>query len=147
MKFKDANECLKAGVTPEVMAACITNPEILRPDALKSILDFEEEIWNKLHPEGTDQLGLLLPWGNHHGSSLPFRFRYGEVTVWTGYNKHGKSEVLNHCILDLCWQGDKALICSLEVSAPETYRKLLRMAMGRREVCGLDERDQFLEHL
>lgn len=143
MRFKDANECLQAGVTPEVMAACIATPEVLHPDKLKGIFDFEKEIWEKFHPEGTDQLGLLLPWGNHHGSSLAFRFRYGEVTIWTGYNKHGKSEVLNHCIVDLCWQGEKALICSLEVSAAETYRKVIRMALGRREACPKEERDQF----
>lgn len=145
MRYKDANECLQAGVTAEAMGRCVADPEVLRPAALKSIYDFEEEIWKKLHPEGTDQMGLLLPWGNRNGSSLPFRFRYGEVTVWTGYNKHGKSEVLNHCIVDLCWQGDKALICSLEVQAPETYRKLIRMAMGRREVCEKEDRASFRE--
>ena len=65
--------------------------------------------------------------------------------MWTGYNKHGKSEVLNHTIVDLCWQGDRALICSLEVQAPETYRKLIRMTQARREVCSPQERDQFKE--
>ena len=142
-RFKDANACLQAAVAPEAMAGCIANPEVLRPPAFKSILDFEQEIWEKFHPEGVEQMGLLLPWGNQHGSSLPFRFRYGEVTVWTGFNKHGKSEVLNHVVVDLCWQGERALICSLEIAAPETYRKLIRMAMGRRDVCSRDERDQF----
>ena len=145
MRYKDANECLQAGVPREPMAACIASPEVLHPEKLKGIFDFEQKIWQKFHPEGIDQLGLLLPWGNQNGSSLPFRFRYGEVTVWTGYNKHGKSEVLNHCISDLCWQGDKALICSLEVSAEETYRKLIRMNMARREVIGKEEREQFRE--
>lgn len=144
-RFKDANECLTAGVPFEVMQRCIEQPEVLRPPALKNIYDFEQQIWEKFHPEGLDQVGLLLPWGNHFGSSLPFRFRYGETTVWTGYNKHGKSEVLNHCIIDLCWQGDKALICSLEIQAPESYRKLIRMVMGRRDVCDRAERALFRE--
>jgi hypothetical protein len=117
--------------------------EVLRPDHLKDIFDFEEEIWAKFHPADDAALGLRLPWGNSCGSSLPFRFRHGEVTVWTGYNKHGKSEVLNHCTIDLCWQGEKALVCSLEIQAPETYRKLIRMAMGRRDVCALEDREQF----
>jgi hypothetical protein len=145
MRFKDANECLMAGLTAAAMAACIANPEVLRPDKLKSIFDFEREIWEKFYPEGSDKLGLLLPWGNRNGSSLPFRFRYGEVTVWTGYNKHGKSEVLNNCIVDLCWQGDRALICSLEIQAPETYRKLIRMATGKRHVVAKDQRETFRE--
>jgi twinkle protein len=144
-RFKDANECLQAGVSAQVMADCVVNAEVLRPAALKCILDFEREIWEKFHPDGREQMGLLLPWGNRHGSSLPFRFRYGEVTVWTGYSKHGKSELLNHVILDLCWQGDRALVCSLEVSAPETYRKLIQMALARRDVCAKEEREQFRE--
>lgn len=145
MKYKDINECLQAGVAVAVIAFCIAQPEVLHPSKLKSIYDFEQDIWDKFHPEGTEQMGLLLPWGNHFGKSLPFRFRYGEVTVWTGFNKHGKSEVLNHCIVDLCWQGERALICSLEIQAPETYRKVIRMAMGRRDVCAKEERAQFRE--
>jgi len=145
MKYKDANECLQAGVTSEAMAACVRNAEVIRPDRLKEIYDFEPEIWEKFFPSGKEQTGLLLPWGNRFGSSLPFRFRYGEVTVWTGFNKHGKSEVLNHVIIDLCWQGDKAVICSLEVGTPETYRKLIRMAMGKRDVIRREEREKFRE--
>lgn len=145
MRFKDANECLQANLTPEAMAECVRNAEVVRPDKLKDIFDFENEIWEKFFPSGKEQMGLLLPWGNHFGSSLPFRFRNGEVTVWTGFNKHGKSEVLNHVIIDLCWQGEKAMICSLEVSAPETYRKLIRMAMGTRNVIDPEERERFRE--
>lgn len=144
-RYKDINECLMAGVTRETILACVSSPEIITPAKLKDVYAFEEEIWQKFHPTGTEQLGLLLPWGNFHGSSLAFRFRYGEVTVWTGYNKHGKSEVLNHVIVDLCWQGQRALLCSLEVQAPETYRKLIRMVMGRRDVCPPEERATFRE--
>lgn len=53
-RYKDANECLQDAVPLATMAACVANPEVLRPDALKSILDFEDEIWKKLHPEGSD---------------------------------------------------------------------------------------------
>ncbi len=144
-RFKDINECLMAGVAAAVVAGCVAAPEIIQPDRLKDIYAFAEEIWRKFHPSGVDQIGLTLPWGNYHGSSMPFRFRYGEVTVWTGYNKHGKSEVLNHCMVDLCWQGDRALICSLEVQAAETYRKLIRMTQARRDVCAPEEREQFAE--
>jgi hypothetical protein len=143
MRYKDANACLMAGVSAAEMAECIREPEIIRPEQLKDIYDFELAIWEKFHPEGRDQLGLLLPWGNSNGSSLPFRFRYGEVSLWTGYTKHGKSEVLNHCIIDLCWQGERAMICSLEIAAAETYRKLIRMSQGKRRVCEKDEREQF----
>jgi twinkle protein len=144
-RFKDINECLQAEVVPAAIAQCVAVAEILKPEKLKDIYEFEQAIWQKFHPDGTDQVGLTLPWGNYHGSNLPFRFRYGEVTVWTGFNKHGKSEVLNHCIIGLCWQGDKALICSLEVSAPETYRKLIRMTQAKRMVCSVEDQALFRE--
>ena len=143
-RYKDANECLQAGVTAEAMAACLENTEVLRPDRLKAIYDFEEDIWQKFHPSSQDQLGLTLPWGNAFGSSLPFRFRHGELTVWTGFNKHGKSEVLNYNIVNMVFrQGQRALVCSLEVQAPETYRKLIRMAAGQRDVIAPEERALF----
>jgi len=145
VRYKDINECLQAGVDVSVVMGCVSGAEVIKPDKLKDIYTFENAIWEKFHPSGTAQLGLLLPWGNWFGSSLKFRFRYGEVTVWTGYNKHGKSEVLNHCVIDLCWQGERALVCSLEVQAPVTYQKLIRMALGRRDVCGKEERAQFRE--
>lgn len=142
MKYKDINECLQAGVAGVVIIACVAAAEVIKPEKLKGIFEFEKAIWQKFHSSGTEQLGLTLPWGNQFGSSLAFRFRYGEVTVWTGFNKHGKSEVLNHCVIDLCWQGEKVLICSLEVQAAETYRKLLRMthAMSNAQI-----RDGFVE--
>ncbi len=127
VRFKDANECLQAGLEAEAMRRAVEQAEVVRPDRLKAPDDFESEIWEKFHPSGRDQLGYVLPWGNRHGSSLPFRFRLGEVTVWSGHNGHGKSQVLNHVIVDLAWQGMKSLLCSFEMNAPETYRRLIRM--------------------
>lgn len=144
-RYKDINECLQAGMDASVVTNCVSGAEVIKPDKLKDIYAFENAIWDKFHSEDTAQSGLRLPWGNWFGSSLQFRFRYGEVTVWTGYNKHGKSEVLNHCVIDLCWQGERALVCSLEVQAPVTYQKLIRMALGRRDVCGKEERALFRE--
>lgn len=126
-RFKDANECLQAGVAPEVMAACLHAAEVITPERLKAIYDFEQQIWEKFHATGREQLGYVLPWGNTNGKSMPFRFRMGEVTVWTGHNGHGKSQVLNHVLVDLAWQGLRSLICSFEMAAPETYRRLIRM--------------------
>ncbi len=126
-RYKDANECLQAGVPADVMTACLHSAEVITPERLRGIYDFEQEIWEKFHATGREQLGYVLPWGNSHGSSLPFRFRLGEVTVWTGHNGHGKSQVLNHILVDMAWQGLRSIICSFEMAAPETYRRLIRM--------------------
>lgn len=127
VRYKDANECLVAGLEATTMRASVAAEEVIRPERLKGIYDFEQAIWEKFHPTGREQLGYVLPWGNRHGSSLPFRFRLGEVTVWSGHNGHGKSQVLNHVVVDLAWQGVRTLLCSFEMTAPETYRRLIRM--------------------
>ena len=147
---KDANECLQAGVTVEAMQECLKNAEIITPERLKAIYDFEQEIWEKFHPSGRAQMGYTLPWGNSNDSSLPFRFRLGEVTCWSGHNGHGKSQVLNHCVVDLAWQGLRTLICSFEMAAPETYRRLIRMvrAEAKPAECAREEfRDRCLKPL
>lgn len=141
-RYKDANECLQAGVSVETMRECVATAEVVKPEKLKSIYDFEEQIWEKFHPTTKELQGLALPWGNQNNSSLPFRFRPGEVTVWSGFNGHGKSQVLNHVIVDLANQGQRGLIASLEMQAPETYRRILRVAHGRQEIVALNERDQ-----
>lgn len=142
-RYKDANACLQAGVTRDAMLEALAAPEIIKPHKLKSASELGDEIWSKFHPQGIDQLGHPLPWGNRHGSSLPFRIRRGEVTVWSGYNKHGKSEVLNHVVVDLAWRDERVMIASLEVQAAQTYHKLLRMITCRRTAYGVDERHRF----
>jgi twinkle protein len=130
-RYKDPNECLMAGVVAEVMRGAVLNGRVIKPDILKAATEFKQAIWEKFFPTSRDQIGLPLPWGNANGKSMPFHFRYGEVTVWTGFNKHGKSQVLNHVVVDLVARGEKALICSLEMKAPETYRRCIRVATGK----------------
>ena len=141
--FKDANACLQQGVTQAQMDEAMANPDIIKPAKLKTARDLKQEIWEKFHPTDQSQIGHPLPWGNRNGSSLPFRFRQGEVTVWSGYNKHGKSEVLNHVCVDLAWRGERVMIASLEVQAAQTYQKLIRMITCRKTVFARDEQDRF----
>lgn len=148
-QFKDANECLQGGLLPEDMVLAVEMAKEIRPDRLRAVYDFAEQIWEKFHPASQEQLGYVLPWGNSHGSSIPFRYRMGEVTVWSGHNGHGKSQVLNHTVVDLGWQGLRSLICSFEVSAPETYRRLIRIASASAKPAGTREaplsRTEFIE--
>lgn len=139
MKYKDANECLQAGVAKTEMDLAIETAVEIRPERLRGIYDFEDGIWQKFHPTGAEQLGWVLPWGNQHGSSLPFRWRVGEVTIASGHNGHGKSQVLNHIVVDLGWQGVRSLVCSMEMTAPETYRRLIRIATGEAKPAGTED--------
>lgn len=56
------------------------------------------------------------------------RLRPGELTVWSGYNKHGKSLVLNQVMLGLVRSGSKVVIASLELQPLETLSRMVCQA-------------------
>lgn len=143
--LKDVNECLVAGVEIEVMRNAIASAVIWKPERLKEVLDFQGAIWEKFFPSDSRLAGLGLPWGNAAGKGLPFHFRPGEVTVWSGFNGHGKSQVLNHVAVDMASVGERILIVSLEMPAEETYRRMIRMVLARRDVITKQEKDVFVE--
>lgn len=122
-RYKDCNECLQAGVLPEVMELCVSQARDFAPVKVKSAAEFEEEFmeeWFEKHIEP----GLLLPW------EFPFRIRMGELTVWTGIEKSGKSTLLGFVLVALMAQGERALMASFEVTPPKTLKKLSRQAFG-----------------
>ena len=71
--------------------------------------------------------GDCMPWK----STYPrFRFRQAEVTVWTGYNGHGKSYALGMVCASLVSQRSKVCIASFEMPARRTLYRLIRQAAG-----------------
>jgi twinkle protein len=67
------------------------------------------------------------------GDELPFKktksklaFRKGEVTLWNGYNGHGKSLFLGQVCVGLCRQGKKVLIASMEMKVGTTLARMCR---------------------
>ena len=72
--------------------------------------------------------GLRLPWPSTHRG---FRFREAEVTVWTGYNGHGKSYALGMVCAGLVAQRAKVCIASFEMPARRTLYRMLRQVSGR----------------
>ena len=53
-------------------------------------------------------------------------FRPGEVTVWAGYNGHKKSFFTGQVALDLCAQGQRVLVASLEMEPVKTLERMAR---------------------
>ncbi len=72
--------------------------------------------------------GLRLPWPSTHNR---FRFREAEVTVWTGYNGHGKSYALGMVCAALVAQESKVCIASFEMPARRTLYRIIRQVSGR----------------
>lgn len=122
-RFKDCNECLQAGVLAEVLKGCVLGARDFAPEKVKSAADFYEEFmaeWFERHLE----TGLQLPW------EFPFRIRMGELTVWTGIEKSGKTTVLGFVLVGLLAQGERALVASFEVTPVRSLKKLSRQAFG-----------------
>lgn len=122
-RYKDCNECLQAGIALEVMRECLATARDFAPEKVKGAGEFEGEFmeeWFEHHVED----GLQLPW------EFPFRVRMGELTVWTGIEKSGKSTLLGFVLVGLLEQGERALLASYEVKPVKSLKKLSRQAFG-----------------
>lgn len=71
--------------------------------------------------------GVDLPWFKVHDL---WRIRRQEVSMWTGFNGHGKSMCLNNVALALMEQGEKVCILSFEMPVYATLARLARQAIG-----------------
>lgn len=122
-RFKDANACLMGGVTAEVMRGCLASAVDFAPKKVVSAAEFYDAFmaeWFERHLEP----GFELPW------NFPFKIRMGELTVWTGIEKSGKTTVLGFVLIALLAQGERALVASFEVTPVKTLKKLSRQTYG-----------------
>jgi twinkle protein len=122
-RYKDCNECLMARVGEQEMRACLEGAMDFAPEKVVAAEAFREafvEEWLERSAEG----GLQLPW------EFPFRIRRGEMTVWTGIEKSGKSTVLGFVQVCLMAQGERCLLASFEVPPVKSLKKLSRQVYG-----------------
>lgn len=124
---KDANECLKKGISAEIIKSCFKNSQTLDPKQLKQAFLFESESYAKFYPVDGIEVGYHCPWGK---VSRKILFRPSELNVWTGINGHGKSQFLGHVILGMLHQGAKICIASLELKPDNFLMRLTRQATG-----------------
>jgi len=125
--FKDANEAHVSGrfVGPDYDDA-MALARTLDPAELRNAGDYGDVLWEELHPSSPDTLGTETPW------DMPWRIRPGEVTVWTGWNGHGKSHLLNNVMLHDMAAGQRCLIASFEMPVAQTLTQITSMMAGRR---------------
>ena len=71
--------------------------------------------------------GQVLPWEKTIGT---IAFRPGEVTLWAGYNGHGKSLALGQFCVGLVTQAKNMCIASLEMKPVITLARMCRQAAG-----------------
>lgn len=122
-RYKDCNDCLKAGVPAEVMRSCLDQARDFAPEKVKNAAEFEAAFLSEWFDHELER-GIPLPFADY------FRIRPGELTVWTGIEKSGKSTLLSYVMTGLMDQGERGLVASLEVKAARTLHKMSRQAWG-----------------
>lgn len=125
---KDANDCLKAGISKDEIMQCIKQAEDFQPATLVSPSHFADKIIEyvknptKLHgtPTAWDKLTEKLK-----------GWRLEELTIWSGRNSSGKSTILNQHIISLAGHGIKSCIASLEMPPARYLRWAIMHFTGK----------------
>ena len=125
LPFKDANDCLQKNVTKEAMQTCFKTAKSCDPIELKSASYFVNEVIDGFYPADDLAIGIKMPWQKTLDKIL---FRPDELSVWTGTNGHGKSQLLGHVILSAMAQNAKVCIASLELKPKRLLMRLTRQA-------------------
>jgi twinkle protein len=130
LPYNDANECLKQGVTRDQMIAFFDQAVIVDPKELRRIDQFKHATIDDLLPNPNSFIGYTTPWEKHHRKLF---LRPDELTLWTGINGHGKSQILGHVLLDCIAQGAKVCIASLEIKPHRLLGRMVRQAAGMKQ--------------
>lgn len=125
LPVKDANEALVHNDwTAEQWKQALVEACTLDPESLRSVGDFAADAWEALHPTNERAIGTEPP------IPMPWRCRHGEVTLWSGINGHGKSQLLMQFAVHDASQGQNVCVASLEMPGAKIAAQLVRMALG-----------------
>lgn len=87
--------------------------------------DYAEEVQAFFHSPEEEAKGARLPFKK---AARCIRFRPHEVTLWGGYNGHGKSLLLGQAVIGFAMQGQKSCIASMEMRPVTTLARMARQA-------------------
>ena len=124
---KDANEYLMQGAEHVDFYTCIQQSKPQDPEELRQASDFMGRVKAMFYPAHDEEkdpslrLDKDLDW---------FDFRPGELTVWTGYNGHGKSLLLSQVLLGLMAQGERVVVFSGEMTPERQIKRMVKQATG-----------------
>lgn len=124
---KDPNEYLLAGADGSDFWECIRSAKPQDPEELRQASEFMSRVKAMFYPAHGEErdpalrLDRDLDW---------FEFRTGELTVWTGYNGHGKSLMLSQVLLGLMAQGERCVVFSGEMTPERQLKRLSKQAAG-----------------
>jgi twinkle protein len=132
--FKDANDALQAGMGPDFFEDCLADARYMDPEELRNAADFKDQVERLLITSNDPAARITLPWPKTHAE---LRLEEGQLTIWSGFNGHGKSEMLLHFMVHRMAQGERVCIASMEVPPAKLIgRHILPMATASAEPSG-----------
>ena len=135
---KDGNACHEKGVE---LAPLVAAAQTRDPDELRSSRVYHAAVMERFNPPDGKLPGMPVPWTTN-AINDNFRFREGELTVWSGYNGQGKSMVLSHVAVFGATLNHKFCIASMEMMPATTLMRMYQQ-------CGAVEHpsDEYAERI
>ena len=124
---KDANEYLQQGAGHVDFWHAIQEAQPLDPEEMRQASDFIGRVKAMFYPAHDDEHDPRLRLDRDFDW---FEFRPGELTVWTGFNGHGKSLFLSQVLLGLMQQGERAMVFSGEMTPERQLKRMVKQAAG-----------------
>lgn len=130
MPCKDVNEALQRDlINPVIAKRLVDKSRHFDPVELTGASTFVNGVIDLYYPDGNEP-GFHSPWPQMDGR---FLFRPAELTIISGVNGHGKSEVAGHILLGAMSQGWKVCVASMELQPVRLLHRLVS------QVCGVND--------
>lgn len=126
LPVKDANQMLCDGKHFELGAA-IKTAKHLDPTELKAAREYERELIDYFAGNLEEEKGASLPWSS---TGNRIKLRPDELSIWTGINGHGKSQLLGYNAIGLIDQGERICIFSGEMKPRRTLERMVKQVVG-----------------
>jgi twinkle protein len=117
---KDAGECHEKGLD---LWSFINKAKTIDPEELKNSGEFRDEVWQEFYQPNHYAVGAKMPWASTFDK---IRFRSAEVTIWSGFNGAGKSQVIGQIFADFIAQGERVCIASMEMKSRKLLKRMFR---------------------
>ncbi|MCI0660688.1 MAG: AAA family ATPase, partial [Acidobacteria bacterium] len=128
--LKDLNDCLQAGVTVHEIGALLKDASTCDPPELRRASEFTQEVIEQFYPKENAVTGIQIPFSHMRGR---FDLRLGESTIWTGFSKMGKTQLLNYIHAMIAAKGERVCIASFEMRARVLLKRMVRQITAQRE--------------
>ncbi|AGF74980.1 phage related protein [Bartonella australis AUST/NH1] len=130
LPYKDANDCLKAGLEDSVLSEAFSQAKSFAPEGLHKASDYRDKVISLFWPAPEQHLGYTVPYSKLNGKLY---FRPAELTLWSGASGAGKSQLLSDCIPHWIAQKSRLCLASLEMKGEQSLRRLIKQTGGREQ--------------